>query len=101
MKLSVRFAALLIVTLCAAVTFPQLAAAQTTSPDAYVYVLNRVTFPGGELDGFSADSTGALTPLPGSPFWTSSVASLSTVAHSAHWLYASDGISIYSFWIAS
>jgi hypothetical protein len=101
MKPSVQFAALLIVTLCAAVTLPQLASAQTSRPDAYVYVLNRVAFPGGELDGFSADSAGALTPLPGSPFWTSSTASLSTLAHSAHWLFASDGINIYSFSIAS
>ena len=101
MKPSVKFAALLIVTLCAAIISPQFAAAQTTSPAAYVYVLNRPTFPGGELDGFSADSTGALTPLPGSPFWTSSVASLSTLTHSAHWLFASDGVNIYSFSIAS
>ena len=101
MKPSVKFAALLIVTLCAAIMLPQFAAAQTTSPAAYVYVLNRLTFPGGELDGFSADSTGALTPLPGSPFWTSSVASLSTLTHSAHWLFASDGVNIYSFSIAS
>ena len=101
MKPSVKFAALLIVTLCAGIMSPQFAAAQTTSPAAYVYVLNRLTFPGGELDGFSADSTGALTPLPGSPFWTSSVASLSTLTHSAHWLFASDGVNIYSFSIAS
>ena len=101
MKPSVKFAAHLIVTLCAAMMSPQFAAAQTTSPAAYVYVLNRPTFPGGELDGFSADSTGALTPLPGSPFWTSSVASLSTLTHSAHWLFASDGVNIYSFSIAS
>ena len=99
MKPSVKFAALLIATLCAAVTFPQVASAQTTSPDAYVYVANRVLDGTVELDGFSADSTGVLTPLPGSPFVTSSA--LSTLSHSAHWLYASDGISIYSFWIAS
>jgi len=101
MKPSVKFPALLIVTLCTAVTLPRFASAQTASPAAYVYVLNRVTFPGGELDGFSADSTGALTPLPGSPFWTSTTSSLSTLAHSAHWLFASDGVSIYSFSIAS
>src|SRR5215813_10946114 len=101
MKPSLKFADLLVVTLCTAVTLPQFAPAQTTSPAAYVYVLNRVSFPGGELDGFSADSTGALTPLPGSPFWTSSVASLSTLTHSAHWLFASDGVNIYSFSIAS
>ncbi len=99
MKPSVKFAALLIITLSAAVTFSRLASAQTTSPDAYVYVANRVLDGSVELDGFSVDSAGALTPLPGSPFVTSSA--LSTLAHSAQWLYASDGISIYSFSIAS
>jgi len=104
MKPSVKFAALLIVTLCAAVTFPQFASAQTTTPNAYVYVINRL-FSGSntvELDGFSADSTGALTALPGSPFWTSSKSSLYwTLAHSAKWLFLADDLKIYSFSIAS
>jgi hypothetical protein len=103
MKPSVKFAALLIATFCAAVTFPRLASAQTTSPDAYVYVINFVQPPPTyELDGFSADSTGALTPLPGSPFWTSPTNSLSwSLTHSANWLFISDGSNIYSFSIAS
>jgi len=104
MKPSVKFAALLIVTLCAAVKFPQFASAQTTTPSAYVYVINRL-FSGPntvELDGFSADSTGALTVLPGSPFWTSSTASVyRTLAHSANWLFLADDVKIYSFSIAS
>jgi hypothetical protein len=102
MKPSVKFAALLIVTLCAAVTFPRLASAQTTSPDAYVYVANRVLDGSVELDGFSADSTGALTPQPGSPFWTStSWSPYWTLAHTAHWLFLADAWNIYSFSIAS
>jgi hypothetical protein len=104
MKPSVKFAALLILTLCAGVTFPQFTSAQTTSPNAYVYVLNRLNGPTEELDGFSADSTGALTPLPGSPFWTSTSRAASqfwTLAHTAHWLFLSDAINIYSFSIAS
>ena len=104
MKPSVKFAALLIVTSCAAVKFPQFASAQTTTPSAYVYVINRL-FSGPntvELDGFSADSTGALTVLPGSPFWTSSTASVyRTLAHSANWLFLADDVKIYSFSIAS
>lgn len=101
---TIKFAALLIVTLCAAVTFPQCASAQTSTPDAYVYVLNRVK--GSitvELDGFSADSSGALTPLPGSPFWTSTSTVASqfwTLAHTVHWLFASDAVNIYTFSIA-
>src|SRR6266496_3706306 len=55
-----------------------------------------------ELDGFSADSTGALTALPGSPFWTSTTASqFWTLAHTPNWLFLSDEVKIYSFSIAS
>ena len=55
-----------------------------------------------ELDGLSADSTGALTPLPGSPFWITPTYSLNwSLTHSANWLFASDGSNIYSFSIAS
>src|SRR6266516_7950379 len=104
MKPSVKFDAFFIVTLCAAVTFPQFASAQTTTPNAYVYVINRL-FSGpntAELDGFSADSTGALTALPGSPFWTSTTASqFWTLAHTPNWLFLSDEVKIYSFSIAS
>jgi hypothetical protein len=103
MKPSVKFATLLIVALCAAVKFAGFASAQTTSPNAYVYVINFVQPPPAyELDGFSADSTGALTALPGSPFWTSPANSLTwSLTHSANWLFISDGSSIYSFSIAS
>ncbi|PYV71374.1 MAG: hypothetical protein DMG96_28925 [Acidobacteria bacterium] len=101
MKPSVKFPALLIVALCATVTFPQFASAQTATPNAYVYVINRL--PNSvELDGLSADSTGGLTPLPGSPFWTSTTASVyRTLAHSANWLFLADDFKIYSFSIAS
>jgi len=101
MKPSVKFAALLIVTLCAAVTFPHLASAQTVTLNAYVYVINRLNGPINELDGFSADSTGALTALPGSPFWTSTTASqFWTLVHSPGWVFLSDEVKIYSFSIA-
>jgi hypothetical protein len=103
MKPSVKFAALLIVTLCAGVTFPEFASAQTSTPNAYVYVLNGLNGASSfELDGLSADSTGALTALPGSPFWTTTTYSLFwTLTHSAKWLFLSDGTNIYSFSIAS
>ena len=102
MKPSVKFASLLIATLCAAVTFPHFASAQTTTLNAYVYVINRLNGPINELDGFSADSTGALTALPGSPFWTSTTASqFWSLAHTPNWLFLSDEVKIYSFSIAS
>jgi len=104
MKPSVKLACSLFVALFAVIELAYFASAQTTSPSAYVYVLNRL-FNGPntvELDGLRADSTGALTPLFGSPFWTSTAQTQYwTLAHSAHWLFASDGIFIYSFSIAS
>ena len=104
MKPSAKFADLLVVTLCAAVTLPQFASAQTTTPSAYVYVINYLSVASKtvELDGLSADSTGALTALPGSPFWTSTASpGFWTLAHSANWVFVSDGVKIYSFSIAS
>ena len=102
MKPSLKPFACLIVTLCAAVAIAPLASAQTTtSPSAYVYVISRAANNVSELLGYSADSTGALTPLPGSPFWTSTSTFDMSLAHTAHWLFASDGTNIYTFSIAS
>jgi hypothetical protein len=102
MKSPVKLAACLIITLFVTVSFAQLASAQTTSPNAYVYVFNALGNGTVELDGFSADSTGALTSLPGSPFWTTPHnTQFWTLANTAHWLFASDQINIYSFSIAS
>ena len=53
-----------------------------------------------EIDGYSADSTGALTLLAGSPFWKTSK-TLLAMANTSHWLFVSDGTYIYSFSIAS
>jgi hypothetical protein len=103
MKSSVKLAFSLFVGLFAVIELAHFASAQTTSPNAYVYVINFVQPPPAyELDGFSADSTGVLTALPGSPFWTSPANSLSwSLTHSANWLFISDGSNIYSFSIAS
>jgi hypothetical protein len=75
MKSSVKLAFSLFVGLFAVIELAHFASAQTTTLNAYVYVINRLNGPINELDGFSADSTGALTALPGSPFWTSTTAS--------------------------
>lgn len=109
MKPSVKPLACLIVTLCAAIAFAQLASAQaqgdataatSSSPSAYVYLINATSTNTSELDGYSADSNGSLTLIPGSPFWVFSTAT-GSLAHTAHWLFATDGNSIYSFSIAS
>jgi len=110
MKSSVKSLACLAVSLCAAVAFAQLPSAQaegaatsatSPSPSAYVYVISRLSNNVSELLGYSADSTGALTPLPGSPFWTSTSTADMGLAHTAHWLFASDGTNIYTFSIAA
>ena len=73
----------------------------TTTPSAYVYVVSKLSNNTSELDGYSADSNGALTRLAGSPFWTSSSLYATGLANTSHWLFASDGVYIYSFSIAS
>jgi hypothetical protein len=100
MKPLIGFATCL-VTLFAAVEFTELASAQTTtSSSAYVYLINGVSNNTSELDGYRADSTGALTRLPGSPFWRTASPNVGGMALTAHWLFATDGTSIYSFSIA-
>jgi hypothetical protein len=107
MKPSVKVAACLISALCTVLASAQIPSTQggaeaptTSSPSAYVYVVSAVSN-GAELDGYSADSNGALTRLPGSPFWTSKSQYVTGLAHTAHWLFVSDGVYIYSFSIAS
>jgi len=94
-------------TLCTVLASAQLPSTQgaasqpTTSPAAYVYVISQLSNNTSELDGYSADSTGALTRLSGSPFWTSNVSNLTGLANTSHWLFVSDGTYIYLFSIAS
>ena len=107
MKSSVKLAACLIATLCGCMTSAQVAYAQggavsqpSISPAAYVYVISNPSGNSYEVDGYSADSTGALTRLAGSPFWKTTN-TLLAMAHTAHWLFVSDEAHIYSFSIAS
>jgi hypothetical protein len=96
---SAKLAVCLITALCMGLAFAQLAPAQTT-PNAYVYVVSNPSTNNFELDGYRADSTGALTPLAGSPFWKTTNP-LTALANTSHFLFVSDGTSIYSFTIAS
>ena len=100
MKQSVTLALCLLAILCAGLTFAQPAFAQSTSPSVYVYVVSNPSTNSYEIDGYKADSTGALTPLAGSPFWKTNKRLLS-MAHTTHFLFTSDGVNIYSFSIAS
>lgn len=102
MRTLIRLAACLVLPLCAAVGLARFASAQTsTSPSAYVYLINGVSKNTSELDGYRADSTGALTRIPGSPFWSSTSPNVGGIALTAHWLFATDGTSIYAFSIAA
>src|SRR5438067_5581234 len=58
MKSSVKLAFSLFVGLFAVIELAHFASGQTTTLNAYVYVINRLNGPINELDGFSADSTG-------------------------------------------
>jgi hypothetical protein len=113
MKHSLRLAVSLIVTFCGIVFCTIMASAQvassqdraesqpSTSPFAYVYVVTNPTSSTSQLDGYSAGSGGTLTKLPGSPFWTSNTQFDTGLANTAHWLFVSDGVYIYSFSIGS
>ena len=108
MKHRAKLAACLIATLSAVLASAQVPSTQegsisqtTTSPNAYVYVISRLSNNSSELDGYSADSNGALTRLAGSPFWTSNSLYTTGLANTAHWLFVSDGVYIYTFSIAS
>src|SRR5882757_11481685 len=108
MKHSVKLAACLMATLCTVLASAQLPSTQSgeasqpsTTPSAYVYVISKLSNNTSELDGYSADSNGALTRLAGSPFWTSNSLYVTGLANTAHWLFVSDGVYIYTFSIAS
>jgi hypothetical protein len=77
------------------------AAPPTTTTSAYVYVLTQNSNNTYEIDGYSAASNGALTLIPGSPFWTSNSLYTSGLASTSHWVFVSDGTYIYSLSISS
>lgn len=67
-------------------------------PTAFIYVSS--TLPGGnasQIEGFSADSMGQLTPLSGSPF----AANMVSLAASGNYLFGTDGTNLYSYAVAS
>lgn len=101
MKPLVKLGACLIATLCAVLASAPIASAQTASPSAYVYLINALSNNTYELDGYSADSNGSLTRLSGSPFWKNTSTNGMSLTNTTHWLFATDGTSIYSFSIAS
>jgi hypothetical protein len=99
MSQSVKLAVWLVVTLCVGLTFTCPAFAQSM-PSAYVYVITNPSANNYEIDGYKADSTGALTSLAGSPFWKTTK-TLLAMAHTTNWFFVSDGTNIYSFSIAA
>jgi hypothetical protein len=71
----------------------------TTSPVAYVYVSSAPTSTTGQINAYAASSTGALTPIPGTPFRRN----VSYMALTSHWLFgvADQFTNIDSFSIAA
>lgn len=88
---------------CLLLTFATLAFGQgpdnqpATSPVAYVYVSSPSSTSYGLINAYSANSSGQLTPVSGSPF----PAYVSYMALNGAWLFGTDGTYIYSFSIAS
>jgi hypothetical protein len=64
---------------------------------AFVYVVSNPSGNNLAINAFSADSTGQLTPVPGSPF----TANVRTIAANRNFLFGTDGTSIFSFSIAA
>jgi len=82
--------------LAAIVLFPavasaQIAAAPPVNPVAFLYVSS-----GKNISAFAAASSGALTPVPGSPFDGDAL----SMAVNGKYLFATDDVSIYSYSIA-
>src|ERR1700674_3292329 len=91
-----------IATLCTEVAFAQVASTQigasiqapaSRSRVAFVYVSSSPS----EINAFAAASNGKLTPVSGSPF----SADVQDMAVNGKYLFATDGVYIYSFSIAS
>jgi hypothetical protein len=95
----VKLAVCFVATWFAGLSFVRPASAQST-PSAYVYVITNPSVNNYEIDGYKADSTGALTRLAGSPFWKTTN-TLLAMAHTTNWFFVSDGTNIYSFSIAA
>ena len=91
---AILFSSILFLAGCAGVV-P--AAPQTAAPSAFVYVLSNPGSNNFEINAFSADSKGQLTPVPGSPF----AANANSIAANRNYLFGTDGENIYSFSIAS
>jgi hypothetical protein len=73
------------------------AAPQAAVASAFVYVLSNPNGNNFAINVFSTDSTGQLTPVPGSPF----AANVSAIAANRNYLFGTDGTNIYSFSIAA
>ena len=71
--------------------------ATTNSPDAYLYITSSPSNGNVEVHGFSAAAGGKLTPVTGSPFSTG----IRFYAANGKYLFGTDGVSIYSFVVAS
>lgn len=72
-------------------------APQPTVASAFVYVVSNPSGNNFAINAFSADSSGQLTPVPGSPF----AVNVSMIAANRNFLFGTDGTNIYSLSIAA
>jgi len=90
----IQFIACLFVTVCTGLAFAQ--DNSTNSPVAFVYASSSPSANHYEINAFTADANGKLTPVSGSPF----PANVQNMAVNAKYLFGTNGVNIYSFSIA-
>ena len=90
----IQFIACLFVTICTGLAFAQ--DNSTSSPVAFVYASSSPSANHYEINAFTADANGKLTPVSGSPF----PANVQNMAVNAKYLFGTNGVNIYSFSIA-
>src|SRR5438045_3271827 len=92
----ISFVAFVLATLCLGSAFGQVTGNTGTAPVAFVYVSSSPTANNYEINAFTADSNGSLTPVPGSPF----LSDIQSMAVNGRYLFGANGIDIRSFSIA-
>ena len=90
----IQFFACLFATLCTGLAFAQ--DNSTNSPAAFVYVSSSPSANRYEVNAFTSDAKGRLTPVSGSPF----PANVQSMAVNEKYLFGTNGVNIYSFSIA-
>lgn len=94
---AILFSSILFLAGCGGLSSVPGSAPQAARTSTFVYVASNPEGSNFQINGFSADSNGQLTPVPGSPF----AANVYLIAANQNYLFGTDGKNIYTFSIAS